>query len=226
MIDTYLIMIILIDKQTHWSKMTTTKVIDEFNKKQPIDRNCSYNLRNRTQSQPLVQSESPSSVYEEIDELKRIELCLREKLKKQKNIEHMLRKELDDQRMLQAELIVNTGFYDYLENKFMVNKKRCPILHKFIIFIIYCITRISLIFSDILDIILEYPIISSIISTMTFLYIYPENLITIVDMKIYIIDKVIYIIDTGIFENYINMFKKYLILFKNMWESSTTRHNK
>jgi len=197
--------------------MTTTKVIEELNKPQRIDSNCRYNLRNRTLSQPAVtQPESLSSMYKEIDELKRIELSLREKLKKQKNIEHMLRKELDDQCIVQNKLVVKTGFYDYLEDKFMINKKHCPILHKFIIFIIYCFTHISLIFSDTLDTVLEYPIVSAIISTMTILYIYPENLITIIDIKIYIIDKVIYIIDTGIFENYINMFKKYLIVFKNM----------
>ena len=189
--------------------MTTTKVIEEFNKQKRIDGNCRYNLRNRAQP-AVMQPESLSSMHEEIDELKRIELSLREKLKKQKNIEHMLRKELDDQN------VIKTGFYDFLEDKFMINKKHCPILHKFIIFIIYCFTHISLIFSDTLHTVLEYPIVSAIMSATTILYIYPENITTIIDMKIYIIDKVIYIIDTGIFDNYINMFRKYLILFKNM----------
>jgi len=43
MIGTYFIMIILIDKQTHLSKMTTTKVIEEFNN--TVDENKIYDLK-------------------------------------------------------------------------------------------------------------------------------------------------------------------------------------
>jgi len=119
MITPCFIMIILIDKQTLLSQMTTTKVINKFNKQQPIDRNCSYNLRNRKQSQPLVQTESLSTIYEEMDERKRNELFLCE------------------------------VFYDYLKDYFVINKKHCYILHEFIIFIIYCFTNIYPILSDI-----------------------------------------------------------------------------
>jgi len=187
---------------------------EERKQQQRIDRNSRYNRRNNAQSQPQPQPQpEPLSVCEEIDELKCIELSLRKELKKQKNIECMLRKELDDNKcMCQNELTVKTDFYDYLEKKFMMNKKHCPILHKFIIFIIYCLTRIFLIFSDTLDTVLEYPIISAIITAMTYLYIYPENIINIIDMAIYIID-------TGIFNNCINMFRTYMVNYINMFRT-------
>lgn len=186
---------------------------EERKQQQRIDRNCRYNLRNKPQPQPPLMQPEPLSMCEEMDELKCIELSLHEELKKQKNIECMLRKELDDnKRMRQNELTVKTDFYDYLEKKFMTNKKHCPILHKFIIFIIYCITRIFLIFSDTLDTVLEYPIISAIITSMTYLYIYPENIINIIDM-------VIYIIDTGVFNNCINIFRTYMVNYINMFRT-------
>jgi hypothetical protein len=187
---------------------------EERKQQQRIDRDSRYNRHNKSQPQPQPQSPlmqpEPLSMCEEMDELKCIELSLHEELKKQKNIECMLRKELDDnKRMRQNEVTVKKDLYDYLEKMFMMNKKHCPILHKFIIFIIYCITRIFLIFSDTLDTVLEYPIISAIMTGMTILYIYPENIITIIDMAIYIID-------TGIFNNYINMFRTYLVSLKTM----------
>ena len=43
MIDIYFIMIILIDKQAHLSKMTTIKVIEEFNN--TVDENKIYDLK-------------------------------------------------------------------------------------------------------------------------------------------------------------------------------------
>lgn len=186
---------------------------EERKEQQRIDRNCRHNRRNNSKTEQQPQPE-PLSMCEEMDELKCIELSLHEELKKQKNIVCMLRKELDDnKRMRQNEqLTVKTDFYDYLEKKFMTNKKHCPILHKFIIFIIYCITRIFLIFSDTLDTVLEYPIISAIITSMTYLYIYPENIINIIDM-------VIYIIDTGVFNNCINIFRTYMVNYINMFRT-------
>ena len=148
---------------------------------------------------------------------------MREVREKQQNIQRSLRqKRRDEQREKQEQYETEfetealllprkkgnrEQYYDCLEKMFVDNKKRCLSLYKMMIWFIYIISQIFLALSNIVDVVIDtvckYYFSSILLTTLVYLYVYPEDLA-------HAIDTTIYIIDTGICKVYIEHVRTFL----------------
>jgi hypothetical protein len=104
-------------------------------------------------------------------------------------------------------------YYNCLEKMFIENKKHCLFLYKIMIWCIFAVSQLFLVVSNIIDVVIgtmgKYYFSSILLTSLVYLYVYPENLSRIIYATIYIID-------TGISKVYIRYLRTYLLDLSNL----------